>query len=195
WGGGGGATARLRPAGPWKTGRSPPRRELSPAWARILLSLSLAMALAADDCLGRAQVGNHQLAVHARQVADVAQTKGDEELARRLVEERPTGCVLAAGHADEPSFEQVVEHGVGAHAAYGVELGLRQGLLVGDDRQRLQRRPRQPYTRAGASQTDQPRRQLGARDHPVTAAHLHDRQAAWLGLVAGHELADQIAGG
>src|SRR5262245_61900562 len=126
-------TTPLMATRPSRTRRSAPRRELSPAWARILLSLSLAMALAADDCLGRAQVGDHQLAVHARQVADIAQTEGDEELARRLVEERPTGRILAAGHADEPSLEQVVEHGVGAHTANGIELGLRHGLLVGDD--------------------------------------------------------------
>src|SRR5262245_30047611 len=100
-------TTPLMATRPSRTRRSAPRRELSPACARIWLSLSLAVAHAAGNCLGRAQIGNQQLTVDARQVGDVAQTEGDEELARRLVEERPTGRVLASGHADEASLEQV----------------------------------------------------------------------------------------
>src|SRR5262249_26029463 len=126
-------TTPLMATRPSRTRRSAPRRELSPAWARILLSLSLAMALAADHRLGRAEVGNDQLAVHPRQVADVTQAEGDQELARRLVEEGPPRRLLAAGHADEPALEEIVEDRVGAHAAHGVELRLRHGLLVGDD--------------------------------------------------------------
>src|SRR5262245_33959736 len=98
-------TTPLMATRPSRTSRSAPRRELSPAWARILLSLSLAMALAADDRLGRTEVGNHELAVHARQVADVTQPEGDQELAGRLVEEGPARRFLAAGHPDEAPLE------------------------------------------------------------------------------------------
>src|SRR6185436_5680794 len=145
-------TTPLMATRPSRTRRSAPRRELSPAWARILLSLSLAMALAADDRLGGAEVGDHQLAVHPGQIADVAQAEGDQELARRLVQEGAARRLLATGHADEPALEEIVEDRVGAHATHGVQLGLRHGLLVGDDGQRLQRRSRQPHARTRAGQ-------------------------------------------
>src|SRR6185436_18587741 len=111
-------TTPLMATRPSSTRRSAPRRELSPAWARILLSLSLAMALAADHRLGGAEVRDHQIAVHLGQVTDIAQPEGDEELARRLVEEGPARRLLASGHADEASLEEVVEDRVGAHAAH-----------------------------------------------------------------------------
>src|SRR5262245_55306930 len=107
-------TTPLMATRPARTRRSAPRRGLSPAWARIWLSPSLAMALAADDRLGRAEVGNHQLAVHPREIADVTQAEGDQELARRLVEEGPARRFLAAGHANEAPLQEIVEDRVRA---------------------------------------------------------------------------------
>src|SRR2546423_9833718 len=98
--------------------RSAPRRLLSPACARILLSLSFGML-----SLGPRHHRDDQLALDLGQVADVTQAEGDQELARRLVHERAPGRFLATGDADEPAFEQVVERGVGVDAAHGVDLG------------------------------------------------------------------------
>src|SRR5688572_26043387 len=77
--------------------RSAPRRLLSPACARILLSLSFGMLP-----FGPRHDRNDQLPLDLRQVAGVAQAKGDQELARGLVDERPAGRLLAARDADEP---------------------------------------------------------------------------------------------
>src|SRR5262249_20039940 len=98
--------------------RSAPRRLLSPACARILLSLSFAIG---RDRLRR-ELGNHELALDLRQVGGIAQAERDEELARRLVHERPAGRLLASRDADEPPLEEVVESGLGVHAAHGVDL-------------------------------------------------------------------------
>src|SRR5215510_5781694 len=144
--------------------RSPPRREVSPACARILLSLSFTML---GD--GR-QLRDDQLALDLRQVTDVTQTEGDEELARRLEEIGPPRRFFPPGDADETPLEKVVEHPLGVHAANRVDLGTRHRLLVGHDRQRLERRPREPRTRPGTREPDEPRGHLGPRDHSVSPA-------------------------
>src|SRR2546421_6333348 len=91
--------------------RSAPRRDVSPACARTLFSLSLDMF----DALS--QLGNHELAVHLGQVGKVPEAEGDQELARRLVEERPAGRLLAARDPHEPALHQALEHTLGVHAA------------------------------------------------------------------------------
>src|SRR5688572_9568656 len=98
--------------------RSAPRRLLSPACARILLSLSFDMLP-----FGRRQHRDGQLALDPGQVAELAQTEGDQELARRLVHERAARRLLVTGDAHEPPLEQVVERGLRVHAAGGVDLG------------------------------------------------------------------------
>src|SRR5205809_7140278 len=85
--------------------RSAPRRLLSPACARILLSLSFAIGRRRI----RRELGDHELALDLRQVAGVTQAKGDEELARRLVHERPARSLLAPCDAAQPSPPQIVE--------------------------------------------------------------------------------------
>src|SRR5690242_21779409 len=105
--------------------RSAPRRLLSPACARILLSLRFAIGRRRL----RRELRNHQLALDLRQVARIAQPEGDEELAGRLVDERPARRLLAPSDADQPALEQVLEGRLGAHAAHGVDLRARAGLL------------------------------------------------------------------
>ena len=79
---------------------SAPRRELSPAWARILLrriggSRQLLVQLALGGIPGRGRLRDDQLALRLGQVGEVAQPEGDEEIARGLVEEGPARRVLA----------------------------------------------------------------------------------------------------
>src|SRR5438093_10046085 len=162
--------------------RSPPRRELSPAWARILLSLSFAML---GD--GR-ELRDDQLALDLRQVADLPEAERDQELAGRLEEVGPAGRLLPTADADEPPLEQVVEHALGVHAADRIDLGARHRLLVRDDRQRLEGGARQAGPRSGAGQPHEPGRDLGAGDHPETGAHLDHLDPLARGLVARSEL-------
>src|SRR5262249_16865762 len=116
--------------------RSAPRRLDSPACARILLSLSFAIG---RDRL-RCELWNPELALDLRQVRRIAQAEGDEELARRLVHEGTAGRLLAPRDADESPLEEIVQRGLGVHAAHGVDLGPGHRLLVGDDGQRLEGR-------------------------------------------------------
>src|SRR2546423_64133 len=80
--------------------RSAPRRDVSPARARTLFSRSF----------GILHLGNDQLAFDFRQVFDVPQPERHEELARRLVEERTAGSLLASTDAHETAFHQAFEH-------------------------------------------------------------------------------------
>ena len=151
--------------------------------------MSLSFTMLGD---GR-QLRDDQLALDLRQVTDVPQPEGDQDLARRLEEIRPTGRFFPPGDADEPPLEEVVEHRLGVHTTNRVDLGTRHRLLVGDDRQRLERRPREAGARPGAGQPDEPRGHLGPCDHPVSAADLDDLQALAGCLVARAQLLDQPA--
>src|SRR6185503_3943823 len=104
---------------------SAPRRELSPAWARILLRRiggtgQLLGELALRLAFRHGRLGDDQLAVGLGQIGDVAQPEGDQDLAGGLVEERAARRVLAAGDADEAALEEVVQHRVRVHAAHRV---------------------------------------------------------------------------
>src|SRR5262249_28301073 len=114
--------------------RSAPRRDVRPAWARTLLSLSVAIG-------GDGNLRNDQLALHLRQVVEVTQAEGDEEVAGSLVQERPARRILAAGDANEPPLEQAVEDTLGVDAAHGIDFGPGHRLTIRDDRQCLHRGP------------------------------------------------------
>src|SRR2546428_10774405 len=163
-------TAPLTATWPSTIRRSPPRREVSPAWARILLSLSFAML--GDD----RQLRHHQLALDLGQVADVPKAERDQELARGLEQVGPTRRFLPAGDAHESPLEQVVEHALGVHTADRIDLGTRHRLLVRDDRQGFQRRTRQAGARSGAGQPDEPGRGLRPGDHAIAATPPDDLQ-------------------
>src|SRR2546429_240530 len=153
----------------WPPAISPsaPRRDVSPAWARILLSLSFAM-LGHDG-----QLGHQELALDLRQVAEVAQAERDEELARGLEKVRPPRRVLAARGADEAPLGPPREAGLGVHAAARVPLGARHGLLVRDDRQRLERGPREALLRPRPCEPDEPGLELRGRPRESARAAPH----------------------
>src|SRR5215468_9920758 len=133
---------RTRPAPRNSSAR---RRDASPAWARILLRridgsgrlLDVARGLLGRG-LRRIELGDRQLSLDLRQVAEIAQAERHQELARGLVQERAAGGFLPPADADEPALEQVVEHALRVHAARRVDLRSRDGLAIRDDRQRLE---------------------------------------------------------
>src|SRR5258706_13617825 len=121
--------------------RSAPRRDVSPAWARTLFSLSLDMLGALSRRLaGRgtrgvaAEVGQDQLALDLRQIVQVAQPEGDEEFSRRLVEEGAARRFLPSRDAHEPALHEAFEHALGVHAADRIDFGPPDRLLVPHDR-------------------------------------------------------------
>src|SRR5262245_149125 len=63
-----------------------------------------------------------------------------QELLRRAVQERLARELRPPRDPDEPAIDQAPQHGAGLDAADRLDLGLRDRLAVGDDRQRLERR-------------------------------------------------------
>src|SRR3989442_1262134 len=127
---------------PSRMRRSPPRREVSPACARILLSLSFAKCATDDRALGR-KLWHDELTFDLWQVGEITQPERDQKLARRLVEVRTPRGFLAPRDANEAPLEQAFQHAFGIHAADRVHLGTRDRLLVADDRQCFERGSRQ----------------------------------------------------
>ena len=101
-----------------------------------------------------------------------------EELARRAVEHRAARRGLPADHPDEAPLEEVRQHALGPDAAELLDLRPRDRLAVGDDRERLHRRPRQPALQPEPLQAHEQRRVLGPRDQahpPPTSATARPR--------------------
>src|SRR5438094_7970054 len=106
-------TAPLMATRPSRMSWSAPRRDVSPACARILLSLSFVMALGGGRRLQR-EIRDHQLALDLRQVVEVAQAERHHELARRLVEEGPARRFLATAEPYDPPLQQALDTGLGS---------------------------------------------------------------------------------
>src|SRR2546428_12745559 len=70
--------------------RSPPRREVTPAWARILLRRSFAM-------LGHTrQLWDDQLALQLQRIANDPHARCDQEIAGRVEEVAADGALVSA---------------------------------------------------------------------------------------------------
>src|SRR5499427_4077033 len=199
WAPGSRRTTPLTVTRPAARSASAPRRELSPAWARILLRRIGGRSALRDahdgitvDVSGR--LGDRELALDLGQVGEVAQAEGDEEVARGLVEEGPAWRVLATGDADHPAVEEIVEHRVRVHPAHGVDVGTRHRLTIGDDGEGLESGAGEARARPAPRQLHEPRRHLRPRDETIAAAHLDDLERAAARVEAGHELAHELAG-
>ena len=128
----------------------------------------------------RRQVEAEQLrhVLDLRQVGQIVQAEAIEELARGAVQKRAADHLLAADDLDQMPFDQRAEHAGRVDAA---NLGnLRRGhrLLVGDHRQRLERRHRQLLRRPLVEQAAHPLVELGARHDLIAAGDLDERQSA-----------------
>ena len=62
------------------------------------------------------------------------------EILRGLVKHRPTREIGASARADEPALEQLLHCAIDRDAAHRFDIGLRDGLAVGDQGERLQSR-------------------------------------------------------
>src|SRR5258705_13674422 len=113
WAPGSSGTRPLTVTRPSASSPSAARRDAIPACARILLSrivvsgrlLVLGPGLGQLGGRGLRELGHDQLAFHLRQVVEIAQPEGDQELARGLVEERAPRRLLASRDADHPPLE------------------------------------------------------------------------------------------
>ena len=122
-----------------------------------------------------------------RELAEIAQAEIVEELARRAIEQRPADDLGAAANRDQIPLHQRGEHRARVHAANGFDLALRDRLLVGDDRHRLQRRARQPGALASPEQAADPLGVLRRGDEQMPARDLAQLDARLAALVLGIE--------
>src|SRR4029077_2884640 len=82
--------------------------------------------------------------VEPRQVANLLQSEVREERFRCSVCDRPAWRLAAAARANPAGLEQKVERaGCGNHTSNFFDLGPSDGLMIGDDRERLDCRTRQ----------------------------------------------------
>src|SRR6266571_2963899 len=88
--------------------------------------------------------------LQARQLLQVAQSKPHQEFLRRLVQNRPPHHFLPSRRGNQVLVQQRADHPGSVHPAYLRNLRRRNRLLVGDHRQRFQRRHRQPQRRPQA---------------------------------------------
>jgi len=110
--------------------------DASPAWSSAPLSPRAASPLAATSpAAGPA----------AEATANIPHAKILQEFRRRTPQGRPPRGVFPAARDDQVVFQQHVQCLLRqARAAHVLDLRPRDRLVVGDDRQRLQRHPRQP---------------------------------------------------
>ena len=122
-----------------------------------------------------------------------------QELVRRRIEQRPARPFAPAGGADPARVHQHVERALGnLHAADRLDLGAADRLVIGDDRQRLGRRARQP-ARLLARAAQQMREVGRGLEMPapaaldqLDAAARHNGSASWPSAISIIALADML---
>src|SRR5579859_2588416 len=181
------------------------RREAAPARERIFCSRSSGMSGLLSRCFfggsGRAFRGlvrHRQTAdllefLERRQLAQVLQAELHHKLAGGLVENRLADDVLAAGGGDELAVEQRLEHARALHAADLEDFWGGDGLLIGDDRQGLERRQRKLQQRAEAlDELANALVVLGFGGHLVAARHFADGYSVLGPVEFRHQIFEQL---
>ena len=97
-----------------------------------------------------------------------------QELLRRSIEERASGCRRSPHNGDHVAFHQRTYHIVRIDTADGFNLGLRHRLLVRNHRQTLQRRHRELSLGLLSQHLAKPRRVLRQGCKLVAARNFHN---------------------
>src|SRR5260221_12100528 len=136
---------------PAATSASLARREATPAFARTFWIRSVGTVSVLGGWIGLGgSVGaflgetSSHVDIERRQLVERREPKSFEELEAGAVEDRPARRVRPAELRQEPSMEQAPERVVGIDAADPLDGGSRDRLAVGDDREGLEARRRQP---------------------------------------------------
>jgi hypothetical protein len=115
-----------------------------------------------------------------------------EELAGGAEQGGLAGAGVATHLVDVAALLQGAHHPVDVHAPDRRHLGPRDGLLVGHDRQGLQRRRRQAGALALQHEPLHVGRQVGMALEAVAPGHLHQHEPPVVGFVGGPELVAQL---
>jgi len=128
-----------------------------------------------------------------REILERFEAEALHELFRGAVEQRPAGGI---GAADDPGQAPLHEHAqdlVALHAADVLHAGAGNGLLVGDDGQRLERRLGEPGAAFGPPRGHHPGPVLGPSQHLIAVGDLFDLECPALFVVLGTQLRDEFA--
>ncbi len=116
---------------------------------------------------------------------ELVEAEPHQKVLRRPIEERrPDDRLLARGR-DQLLLEERLQHARGVDAADVLDLRKRDRLAVGDDRQRLERRERQPGALGDLVKLSQQRVEFGPRDESPPARDLLQADASIFALGAG----------
>src|SRR6185295_2956300 len=108
----------------------------------------------------------------AGELRQIAKPEDLEEAGGRAVVERRTRQLGAAGDADEAPLDERAQHFAGRDAADALDVGAQHRLAVRDDRQRLERRGREPRRLDLPADARDERRELRARAELEAAGDL-----------------------
>ena len=137
----------------------------------------------------------HEVA-ERREVLDPVQAEPLEEQLGRPVQDRKARAGVPPHLDHVPALAERPQDAVGVDAPDARDLGPRNGLLVGDYRQGLQGRSREPGRLAFQYEAFDVRRHVGVALEPVPARHLGQDEPAPLGLVGlGQSLAQLLQPG
>src|SRR5437016_5366286 len=148
------------------------------------------------DAVIRAQrfAGQRLELFEARQLVDIAEPEAHQKILRRAIKNRPAHHRFATRRGDQALLQQSFDHASAIYAANLLNFRLRHGLLVSDDRERLERRHGQPQRRSQA--LDEPAHQIVVLRLGVNAIAARNRanlHATLVGRVARHQLIEHRA--
>src|SRR5262249_40878187 len=127
-----------------------------------------------------------------RQLLERRKSKHLEKSARGRVEHGTAWDLAVARYAHEVSLQQAPKHRPCVHTAHVFDLCAGEGLLVGHDRQGLERRAGEPQRAAWVQRTDVFGEIRTGAQLP-SAGHLGDLEAPALLGVLGVEFPDELA--
>lgn len=123
-----------------------------------------------------------------RQLFEILEAEEFEEKRGRLVKKGASGLLGTTGDPDNLAFQQGGNHAIDGDAAHRFHLGPADGLTVGDDGQRFERRLAEAGGLGLIEQAVGPDGEFRAGLELVTSSDALHHQAGALGLVAGAEL-------
>src|SRR5437588_10802049 len=175
---------RTRPA---RIKSSTERRDPKPALASVRWSRSGGGASAGPSVLPAPRSVIFQEWHDGRKVREGPEPQPFEELRGRPVEHRPARALLPAHLLDEPPLAERSQHPIGVDATNAGDLVAGDGLLVGDDRERLQGGLREPGVAGRQHELLHVRGCGRMGEHPPPPRDLTKRDAGASALVLGGE--------
>src|SRR5690606_24998468 len=141
---------------PARMSSSQARRDATPARERYACSRTALLSIPVGPRKNDGKI------FRARQIGQRPEAEVCEERGGRAIEKRPPERVRPADHVDDPSFLQGAQHPSRAYAPDLLDLCPPDWLPISDDRQRFERRRRQPGRHGHRMEPIEDGRELGS---------------------------------